>query len=315
MNFLSVLINVGIMLLYAVPGFILAKTKLIKSDAIKVISTILMYVCSPFLTIYSFQKISFSVELSVNLLIAFVLGLVSMFVMMMIMFFIFRKKRNDIRYRVASVCAAFGNEAFLGVPLMEALLPNFAEGAALCSIYLTAMNILGWTLACYMITNDKKYISVKRILLNPATIGFVISLVLYFFNFHFSSIPTFGEPFVNMITIIGRMSTPLCMIALGARLALMRFKTVFGDPLRYVVILVKGFIFPVLIFLAVFFLPLESEFKIAIVILSSVPVAQIAQNFCEMIGEGQEEAVGNCLSSTLLSIITLPIVCLLFALL
>lgn len=314
-NFLVVLINTGIMLLYAVPGFILSKTKLLKSDHAKILSTILLYICSPLLNIYAFQKVTVTTELSVNLLITFGFGLVTMLALMMLMALLFRKKNNDIRYRVATVCAAFGNEAFLGVPLVEAILPGFAAGAAMCTIYLTAMNILGWTLACYLITKDKKYISIKRILLNPATIGLVIAVIFYFLDWHFVSIPKVGIAFDNFITILSRMSTPLCMIALGMRLASTNIKSLFLDPLRYVVVSIKQFAFPLVIFAVVLLIPIDVEFKKAFVILSAVPSAQITQSFCELIGEGQEDSASNCLLSTLSCILTLPLICLLFELL
>lgn len=314
-NFFTVLINVGIMLLYAVPGIILVKTKILKADNAKTIAPILLYVCSPLLTLYSFQKLSFSKETSLDMLIAFGFGLITMLCMTLIMYFIFRKKRSDIRYRVAAVCCAFGNEAFLGVPIIEALLPSYSAGAAMCSIYLTAMNIIGWTLACYIITQDKKYISIKRILLNPATIALVVALVLYFFDLKIDAIPVAGEPLVNCVTIVAKMSAPLCMMALGMRLCSMSIKKIFVEPIRYIVIAVKHFVFPIIVFGIVFFLPIPVELKMTMTILTAVPVAQISQTFAELVGQGQEDTVANCLASTICSVITIPIITLLFALL
>lgn len=314
-NFFIVLVNTGIMLLYAVPGFLLVKFKLLKSEHAKIISTILMYICAPLLNIYAFQKVSVNNELSVNLLIAFGFGLVTMFLLMLLMRFIFRNKNDEVKYRVAMVCCAFGNEAFLGVPLIEAILPEFAAGPAMCSVYLTAMNILGWSMACYLITRDKKYISLKSIFLNPASIGFAIALILYFFDLHFIDIPTVGGAFDTFIMLLARMSTPLCMITLGMRLASSKLKALFGEPLRYLVLAIKQFAFPVAVFGLVFFLPISDDFKKSFVILSAVPVAQIGQSLCELIGEGQEDAASNCLVSTLTCVISLPVVCLLFELL
>ncbi|MCQ2800185.1 MAG: AEC family transporter [Bacilli bacterium] len=311
-NFFTVLINVGVMMLYAIPGVLLVLFKLLKSEHAKAIATILLYVCSPLLTIYSFQKISYSVETSLELLIAFVFGLVTMLGMTLLMYLVFKKKNEDVRYRVAAVCCAFGNEAFLGVPIMEALLPSYSAGAAMCAIYLTAMNLIGWTVACFIITKDKKYISIKRIALNPATIAFVIALLMYFFNLKIADIPTAGEPLMNCVTIVAKMSAPLCMIALGMRLGSMNIKKIFLEPLRYLVIAVKQFGFPLIVFLAVFFLPIPTELKMTLVILSAVPVAQIAQTFAELVGQGQEDAVANCLASTITSVISIPLISLLF---
>lgn len=314
-DFLTVLINVGVMMLYAVPGVLLVTFKLLKSEHAKVIATILLYVCTPLLSIYSFQKISYSPETTVSLLVAFVFGVVTMLGMTLLMYLIFRKKSDDIRYRVAAVCCAFGNEAFLGVPIIEALLPSYSEGAAMCAIYLTVMNFIGWTVACYIITRDKKFISVKRIFLNPATIAFFIAMILYFFDFKIASIPTAGEPIANCISVVAKMSAPLCMTALGMRLASMDLKKIFLEPLRYIVIGVKQFGFPIVVFFIVFWLPIPNELKMTLTILSAVPVAQVAQTFAELVGQGQEDAVANCLASTILSVISIPLITLLFNLL
>ena len=58
-EFKTTLIMVGIMLAYAVPGFILIKTKFVKTDSISAFSKLLMFVCQPALTLYSFNKSGF----------------------------------------------------------------------------------------------------------------------------------------------------------------------------------------------------------------------------------------------------------------
>ena len=59
-EFKTTLIMVGIMLAYAVPGFILIKTKFVKTDSISAFSKLLMFVCQPALTLYSFNKADFT---------------------------------------------------------------------------------------------------------------------------------------------------------------------------------------------------------------------------------------------------------------
>ena len=68
-QFKTTLIMVGIMLAYAVPGYIIIKAKAVKSDHIASFSKLLMYVCQPALTLYSFNKADFSKQLGINLLI------------------------------------------------------------------------------------------------------------------------------------------------------------------------------------------------------------------------------------------------------
>ena len=62
------------MLAYALPGFLTVKTGLIKSDSIPAFAKMLMYVCQPCLTVYSFQKADYTPALGVNILIVFAIN-------------------------------------------------------------------------------------------------------------------------------------------------------------------------------------------------------------------------------------------------
>ena len=91
-EFLTTLIIVGIMLLYAVPGFILVKAKAIKPDSISAFSKVLMFVCQPALTLYSFNKADFTKELGINLLIFFAVITAAQLLFIGFFCLIFRKK-------------------------------------------------------------------------------------------------------------------------------------------------------------------------------------------------------------------------------
>ena len=56
MSFETVAINTLLMLALGVPGFILAKIKMLNDKAIKPLSNLLLYVCVPFMILKSFLK-------------------------------------------------------------------------------------------------------------------------------------------------------------------------------------------------------------------------------------------------------------------
>ena len=123
--FLTTLILVGIMLLTAMPGYILVKIKAVKPESISAFSKVLMYVCQPALTVYSFNKADFTKQLGINLLIF--LGIITALQLVFIGFFylVFRKKSDNIDYRITTVATTLSNCSFLGVPLLEALFPQY----------------------------------------------------------------------------------------------------------------------------------------------------------------------------------------------
>lgn len=309
-DFLIALIQVAIMLAYAVPGFIFVKLKAIKQESISAFAKILMYVCQPCLTIYAFDNADYSARILANCGIVFAVSFILMSVVLCVFYFILKKKRDDVRYRVYNVASCFGNGMFMGIPLLQSLFPNNGEVAVYSAVFFLAMSILGWTVASTIITRNKKYVSVKNILLNPAIIALVIALPL------FCTQTKLPAQLNDMTTILGKMSTPLCMLIMGMRLGtIKKAKSLLLPPSQYVFIAIKLVAFPLLGFLAVAFLPIDAVVKSTLFVIFCCPIASVVQTFSEMLGEGQETAANAVVLSTIFSIVTIPLMCLMLPLL
>lgn len=304
--FITTLIAVATMLVYAVPGFISVKTKLIKPESISAFAVILMYVCSPCLTVYSINAVpAYSKELLLQIVGFFLLSLAAQAIMLGIAFLIFRKKYDDVKYRICTVATSFGNCAFMGVPLLEALFPGNPNVTILSVSYLLGMNIFGWTIGSAIITKDKKYIKPWKAILNPAAIAMIVCIPLFFVQWRLP------EKVASIFTLLGRMSTPMCMLIMGMRLATVKPKSLFCTPIQYVIVAVKQLIFPFIGMLLIWFLPFETYVKHTMFVLCCTPIASVVLNFSEMLGEGQETAANLVLLGTVSSIVTLPLMTLL----
>ena len=310
-EFKVTLIMVGIMLAYAVPGFVLIKTKAVKPESISAFSKLLMFVCQPVLTLYSFNKADFTKELGINLLIFFVIITVVQLVFIGIFCLIFRKKMDDVKYRITTVATTLSNCSFLGVPLLEALFPNSPNVAVYSMMYFLSMSLLGWTLVSALITRDKKHISLKKILINPATISIAISLPFFFTGFKISADNGyFLGQIENMIMILSKMTTPLCMLVMGMRLATVEFKGIFTNPLSYLAVAINQFVFPLAVLGILTLLRVDDELKWCMYVMCACPVASVVQNYAEILGEGQDVAANTVLLGTMSSIVTLPLMAL-----
>lgn len=304
--FITTLIAVATMLVYAVPGFISVKTKLIKPESISAFAVILMYVCSPCLTVYSINAVpAYYKELLLQIVGFFLLSLAAQAIMLGIAFLIFRKKYDDVKYRICTVATSFGNCAFMGVPLLEALFPGNPNVTILSVSYLLGMNIFGWTIGSAIITKDKKYIKPWKAILNPAAIAMIVCIPLFFVQWRLP------EKVASIFTLLGRMSTPMCMLIMGMRLATVKPKSLFCTPIQYVIVAVKQLIFPFIGMLLIWFLPFETYVKHTMFVLCCTPIASVVLNFSEMLGEGQETAANLVLLGTVSSIVTLPLMTLL----
>ncbi len=304
-TFLATLGVVFTMIIYAVPGFLLVKTKLVAEHSISAFARLLMFVCSPCLVFSSITRNNFSLELALNLLISIVFISAMLLLGLAIFFFVFKRKKDDVKYRIYNLATTFANCAFMGVPVLEAVFPNNPQVIAYSAMFSLAMNIIGWTLGSYIISNDRKYMSVKKIFLNPATIGLFVAIPFFVFQIQTPSL------IKEMIILLGRMTTPLCMLIMGMRLACVSIKEVFFIPSQYLIIAIKQILFPLIVLIVLLIMPFDSKMKAAIYIMMACPVASVILSLSEMIGEGQKNAANLVLLGTSLSVITIPVMSLL----
>jgi len=303
--FLIALSTVLVMLFYALPGFLLVKTRLVPAEGISSFAKLLMYVCQPALIIYSFMQAEFSAELLCDMLFVFVFVLAVLAAVILAARFLLRKKIEDVKYRIYILSLCFSNCAFMGVPILEAVLPEYPQAVAFSAMFSLAMNILGWTLGSAIITNDRKYRSAKKIVLNPAVLALIVAVPLFVTGAKLPSVIT------DMITLLGRMTTPLCMIIMGMRLAKASPRSVFGKLAQYLICFAKQMVLPALVLLLLLPLPVDHNLKVSVYIMFACPVASVVLNFAEMLGEGQEYAANFVLLSTGLSALTIPLMVLL----
>lgn len=292
---------VAVLLLTAVPGYILMKRRMLEENCIPGLSKILLYICQPCLSIYTFSTTAYTPELltRIGVFAVFCIGINGL--MLSCVYLVLRKKCERPIYRIITIAATFGNCAFFGIPIVEAILPGASELILYTTVYALVMNLLGWTVGSAIISRDLKYISVKKIFINPSMIGTAIA-----FFFFVGRVPIHPN-LLDMITMVGRMCTPLSMLIMGMRLATMRFGDLFVHKNVYLTIAVKQLLMPLIAFFAILFVPLDASVKQTFFIICACPVASVVLNYAEIVGEGQREAANLLLLGTMLSILTLPI--------
>ncbi len=295
--------NVLLTLLYIIPGFICCKTKIAKAEHLPTLSAILVYVCSPCMVVASFMEIERSWHMIGQILLFFVVSLGIQTVLTFVLYALFRKKFDNVKYRMLTVSFGLGNAGFFGIPIIKALLPGHPEVACFACVYIVGMNMLTFTIGAYCLTGDKKRMTLKKAFLNPPFISLLVALVLYAVNFA----DIMPELLGGALDLLNRTTTPLCMIILGIRLASVSFKKLFTRIYVYIICACKLLIFPFACLAIVYYLPLSPVFKAAMFILGGTPCAAVMLNIAEMY-DGETELAANCvLLSTLLCVFTIPV--------
>ena len=307
--FITALIAVAVLLLAAVPGYALIKFRAIPETSIPSLSKILIYICQPCLVVYSFTSTECTPEKLWHVGIFAVLCLALNIFMLGAVYLILRRKCEAPEYRIATVACVFGNCAFFGIPIIEALMPERAADLIIfTTVYATVMNILGWTVGSAIIARDRKYMSIRKIFINPVVFGLIVALILFI-----GKIPV-NASLDSMIAATARMATPLSMMIMGMRLATVNIKKVLTNPRMYMSIFVKQIIMPLTAFLTVYFLPVYADIKRVFFITCACPVASVVLNYSELVGAGQDDAAATVLCGTAMSVLTLPLMMLLYPL-
>ncbi len=300
--------NVLLMLLYLLPGFFLCKTKKVRPDHLSSISVVLLYICGFALYVNALSYLDPSPELFRNMGLFLLFSLAGeILLMLLILLVIGKKRRKEFGLRMLSIATVMGNVGFFGMPVVRALFPDAPEAAVYSSMFNAALNIIAWTVCVFTLTGEKKHISLRAALLNPSMLAVFTGSVLCLLKAR----DWMPDILRTGFSTLGGMSTPLCMIILGVRLATMDFRTLFTTRLAWLISAGKLLVFPLFCYLLVLPFPLDPVFKGSILILAGTPCASILLNLAEIHHNGQELAANCALLSTLLSVLTIPLLSLL----
>ena len=293
-------------LLYILPGFIVAKMKKVAPTHLPGLSGLLVYACSPCLVFSTLQELDFSFQNLGNMFYAFLLTLFLQGAFMAILYLVLRSRYHDAKYRILTVGSAIGNVGFFGLPIIRAILPDHPEVSSYAVMFMMSMNIYVFTMVIFCLTENVRYMTLRQAVVNPSSLAFIVGIVFFCLK------PLFAPPalFLSACTTIGGLTTPLCMLILGIRLANMDFKRLFTNAFVYLVAGGKLLLFPLFCFLVLHLLPVPETMRMTLFILSGTPCAAVLLSMAEMVDAEQELAANCLLVSTLLCCFTIPLLAL-----
>ena len=147
----------------------------------------------------------------------------------------------------------------------------------------------------------KKGAFVKNVLLNPMVVVVYIGFILMAFNWQITGV--FGTAIANL----GSMAGPLSMILIGATLAGMRPKALL-DPAVLMASALRLLVFPLAAALVLKALSIDQMTMNLCVILLAMPIASNTAAMAERYG-GDYVFASACVSvSTVLSVVTVPVI-------
>ena len=307
--FLIMLRNVLLFVALALPGYLLVRTGLMKQEQSGALSKLLMYVGMPFLILSgTVNNLSFRREALLTVGLVALVGVAATFAM----FFASRPltlPEKDGRTRgMMRFCAVFSNNGFLGIPLAIAVFGADSPVFTVLIVLNIITNVLMYTLGAYLVSGDRSSINLRKAFLNPVLIAFLVGILLNLLRVkdYVPEVVTYAGHFSNIVT-------PISMTILGMKLGAVRLSALFGSRRTYYVSALKLVAFPALIMavlLALRAIPqsiVTADVILGFFVAFAMPTAGLASTFADSFGGDTENAVAFTLGTTLLSIITLPV--------
>ena len=295
MEILGVLFRqVIIMFILMGVGFAAYRKDWISDQGAKDIGKLLLNVAIPVVVVSNFcvQK---SAEKTMELFSSLFFSVLSLLIAILVSFVLFHKKD-----RIAEFASAFSNAGFIGIPLVQA---TFGSTAVFyISMMIVLISFLQWTYGVYTITDDKSVMDVKKVLGNPVFLAVLIGLFLYFTQI---SLPSLAS---EVFSIISSINTPLAMFSSGVYLAQSDLSLMIRNRNMYFVSLMRLLIIPLITVAAFKLIPFGTEaMKLSILCAAACPVGSNVAIFAQQYDKDYRSGVGYVCISTLLCIITLPL--------
>ena len=304
-NLATVARQVAILFVLMGFGAAMRKAKFFRDNAIDGIVNVLILVVTPCLIVDVFQR-PFDPSKLKGLGCAFALATLIHVVLIGLSRFVVRHRDENVR-RPLRLAAVFSNAGFMGVPLEQAILGD--AGVFYGVVYIVVFNLFMWSWGYGMMQNSpargvKRQALGTKMWVNPGTAGLALGAPLFFLSVELPEV--IAVPIHHM----ANLNTPLAMIVIGYALAGAEFGKVLRTGAVYAATGVRLVACPLLAIAVLypFRAALDRNMMLAMVIAASAPVAAMVSMFAQKFGRDVDVSVSVVSGTTLLSILTMPVV-------
>lgn len=295
-----------IMFLLMSVGFVGSKIGMITEETSKRLSAIVVNIANPAMILVS--GISDERMEGRELLSLTVVILAIYAVLLLLAYLLPVLLRVDPKSRgVYQAMTVFSNIGFMGYPIIAAL---YGSSAILYgALYSIPFNILIYTFGVSALRKkengaEKKKLSLKEVL-NIGVITSIISLILYLWQVR---VPGF---LTDTLSYLGNLTAPLSMMVIGASMTSISLRELFTDVRLLLFSLIKLLLIPVLGMLLIRQVVTNEVICGVFMIMLATPAGSMTAMLAQEYDGDYETASRGVTLTTLLSVITMPVVSLL----
>ncbi len=298
-NLIIVSEQVAILFILIALGFFCGKAKLINEISAKHLTDLVLYFATPCIMIQSFQEVRYDNGLALNLAVTALCAVLILTCSILLCRSIFRDKTENRRI-VLRFAAVFSNCGFMSLPLQRAVLGS--RGVFYGAVFVAVFNVIVWSFGLVDMSGGKKAFSFKKLILNPGVLGAAAATVLFLTKV---SLP---DIVLSPISYIAALNTPIPMLVIGYHLSQAKLGKHLTDKGIYAVMAIRLAVIPISALFLMKLFGVSSDVLISCTVASSAPVAAMTTMFSTKFNRDTQLSVGLVSVTTLVSIVTMPVV-------
>lgn len=299
MDMVSIINQMLVLFFLLLIGYVAAKCHVITDEGNKVLTEVVLNVSLPCTILYSVMGGNATMS---GFEALFFMGMVIAVYVLTIGVAMITPKLIGARGDDAGLykfMVSFANVGFMGYPVAQAIFgPTSVFYVAL---FCMAFNVLTYSLGVIFIAGKNTKIDAK-LLITPALISTLVSIVLFLTGVDF--IPA---ALTKTVETMEKVTTPVSMLVVGVTLASVPIKSIFNEWRVYIVTAVRLLLLPVLTW-ALFRFFIHDALQLGVlVVIAGMPVAAAAPMLTVQYGKNTQLAAKTVFISTVLSVVTIPL--------
>lgn len=282
-------------------GYAIYKFGMLKETGVQQITSILCYIVAPCIIIYAFQmKYTTSMLSSFFTVMAATFGIHIFTIILSNIIFNKKVIKDDQNRACTQFASIYSNSGFMGYPLVQAIAGT--TGLFYGVAYNTVFNILCWSHGIILYSGKTNKKAMLKLIVNPNIIAAIVGLILFRFSIHIPG------PIFKTMKYISDLNAPLSMIIIGTSISQVPLKKMFTSKYPWIVTFIRNLAVPFIFMFALHAAGFGGNLLLCTVILAGCPVAGVTVLFANLMGKNPEFPSKLLTVSTLMSIITVPLV-------
>jgi predicted permease len=285
-------------------GFVITKFNVVKAKDSLVLSKISLYLLMPsaILNAFDFEQ---SDQMKNGWALAF-LAAIAIHIVFIFLDVLYKKYVSQNPVERASVM--YSNAGNLVIPIVSFVMGG--EWTLFCTAFMSVQLFLLWSHGVHLFSSHEKF-SIKKVLLNVNIIAIALGTVIMLFGLR---LPTFVK---DITSSFGSMLGPVGMLVAGMVAANINFKKVLTDKRIYRVVVFRTVLYPLIalcILKLLSLIPIPNGEKVLLIsfFATITPAAATVMQFAQINNNDAEYATAINILTTIVCILTMPLMVALF---